>query len=191
MKKTILILLVFLTFLQQDIFAQQTTPVKKYGKTLNAGFGIGGYTGYYAYVKRTLFIFHLDYEFDIAQNFTLAPFVNFYTYRDGYYWGSNIYTIKNYYFHETVIPVGIKAAYYFDQWIKANPRWDFYVAASVGFSHEASVWDKNYHGDPNYYRKASPLFLDGEVGAEYRFNKLCGVFLEISSGASTIGVSIH
>jgi len=35
------------------------------------------------------------------------------------------------------------------------------------------------------------LFLNIHIGAEYHINKKVGVFLDLSSGVSTIGLAIH
>src|ERR1035437_1000602 len=86
-----------------NLSAQQSTYSEKYGNTLNLGLGIGGYSGYYGYVGRSLPVFHINYEFDVARNFTLAPFATFVTYHD--YSG-------NYGYRESIIPLGVKGSYY-------------------------------------------------------------------------------
>ena len=169
-----------------NLSAQRTGYSEKHGKTLNLGLGVGGYAGYYGYVGHSLPVFHINYEFDVARNFTLAPFVSFSTYRNGYYWHDN-----NYYYHETIIPIGIKGTYYFDQLLDASPNWDFYLAGSLGFVIIKSSWDNGYNGDQNYYRDGNPLFLDLHAGTEYHFNKRIGAFLDLSTGVSTIGLAFH
>ena len=89
-------------------FAQRNRNSEKYGKTLNLGVGAGGYSGYYGYVGHTLPVFNINYEFDVASSFTLAPFASFYTFTESYYWGNNNYPNKYYTYRQTVIPVGIK-----------------------------------------------------------------------------------
>jgi hypothetical protein len=167
------------------------TAQEKYGKTLNLGLGIGGYSGYYGYVGRSLPVFHLDYEFDVAKNFTLAPFLNFYSYSHDYYWGDKNHPNRYYAYRETVIPIGLKGTYYFDDLLKANSKWDFYLAGSLGFALVNSQWDDGYGGNRNYYQRGSALFLDIHIGAEYHFNSRVGAFLDLSSGVSTIGLAIH
>jgi hypothetical protein len=204
MKKTIIISLFFSSILSFNIYAQQrtttvtttttTTPnysSEKFGKTLNLGLGIGGYSGYYGYVGHTMPVLHIDYEFDALKNFTLAPFLSFYSYRNGYYWGNHDNPYKYYYYHETVIPIGVKGTYYFDQLLNANSNWDFYLAGSLGFAIVNSSWESDYYGDRNYYHNGSPLFLDLHAGAEYHINNRIGIFLDISTGVSTIGLAIH
>ena len=183
--------LIFLSICSLNLTAQEGYPPEKYGKTFNLGVGVGGYSGYYRYVGRSLPVLHIDYEFDVAKNFTLAPFASFFTYSNSYYWGNNNIPHKYYYYHETVIPIGIKGTYYFDQLLKANPKWDFYLSGSLGFAIVNSSWDAGYDGDKNYYHNGNPLFLDVHIGAEYHFNKRIGAFLDISSGVSTIGLAIH
>lgn len=174
--------------------AQSTTktiPGEKYGNTLNLGVGMGGYYGYYSYVGRVLPVLHLDYEFGVARNFTLAPFINFYTYSNSYYWGNKNTPWRTYTYHETVIPIGLKGTYYFDQFLNAGSRWDFYLAGSAGFSVVSSRWDEGYLGDRNYYRHGNSLFLDLHLGTEYHFNSHIGAFLDVSTGVSTVGLAFH
>ena len=174
---TILIALVF-TLSMTNVSAQHRSRSESYGHTLNLGLGIGGYSGYYGYIGRTLPVFHINYEFDAAQNFTLAPFATLYSYTDNNY-------------RETVIPVGVKGTIYLDKLFQAGSKWDFYGAGSLGFALRTTTWDANYYGDRTYYRSASPLFLDLHIGTEYHFNNHIGAFLDLSTGVSTIGIAIH
>lgn len=193
MKKTTFTVLIILMIIGIRLEAQQTknSSTDKYGKTLNIGIGVGGYSGYYGYIGRSLPVLHVDYEFDVAKNFTLAPFINFYTFKNEYYWGNHNYPYQYYYYRETVVPIGVKGAYYFDELLKANSKWDFYLGGSLGFAIVSSSWDSGYYGDKNYYRNANPLFLDIHVGTEYHLNSKVGLFLDLSSGVSTFGLSIH
>ncbi|MBN1339280.1 MAG: hypothetical protein JXA03_08150, partial [Bacteroidales bacterium] len=123
-------------------------------------------------------------------SFTLAPFISFYSYRRDYYYG-NPHDNNRYYYHETVILGGVKGTYYFDDLLNANPKWDFYLAGSLGFAFSNSRWDDGYEGDKDYYNSARPLFLDLHIGSEYHFNDKLGAFLDLSTGVSTIGLAIH
>jgi len=181
-----LALLSLFMILGTNLSAQNKNYSENHGGTLNLGLGIGGYSGYYGYVGHSLPVFHINYEFDVARNFTLAPFVSFSTYRSGYYWSNN-----NYYYHETIIPIGLKGSYYFDQVLNANSDWDFYLAGSLGFSIVKSSWDNGYSGDVNYYNDGNPLFLDLHIGTEYHLSNKVGLFLDLSTGVSTIGLAIH
>ena len=134
---------------------------------------------------------HADYELNVANNFTLAPFINFFTYSNSYYWGNPNNPYRFYNYSETVIPVGVKGTYYFDQLLHANPHWDFYLAASLGFAIVSQHWDSGYDGDVNYFNNRSPLFLDFHIGTEYHINHQIGLLLDLSTGISTIGVAIH
>jgi hypothetical protein len=165
--------------------AQETASGEKFGKTLNLGGGIG----YYGFVGHPLPVIHADFEFGLFRNFTLAPFISFYSYRNDHYYGGP--NGGNYYYHETVIPVGIKGTYYFDELFKASSKWDFYLGNSLGFAIVNSYWDDGYMGDKNAYRGANPLFFDIHIGAEYHISRKIGAFLDLSSGVSTIGLSIH
>lgn len=181
MKRLITLTLLFVGLIQFGATAQEN-----YAKSLNLGLGIGGYSGYYNYIGRSLPVFHIDYEFSVAKDFTLAPFANFYTYTNNYNWNGNFYTYR-----ETVIPVGAKGTYYFDELLNADSKWDFYAAGSLGFAIVNSRWDSGYGGDKNFYRGGNTLFLDVHIGAEYHFDNRMGVFLDLSSGVSTIGIAFH
>jgi hypothetical protein len=174
--------------LGSNAFAQHTTPVnEKYGNTLNLGVGLG----YYGYVGHAVRVFHADYKIDILRNFTLAPFIAYYTYQEYNYWGDPHYQFKNYYYRETVVPVGIKGSYYFDQLLHANPKWDFYAAGSLGFAIKSTTWENGYYGDKTVTHGTSDLFLDLHIGAEYHLSKKAGLFLDLSTGVSTFGLAIH
>ncbi len=175
-------LLALFMIIGTNLSAQERTFGENHGHTLNLGLGIGGYSGYYGYIGHSLPVFNINYEFDVANNFTLAPFLSFYSYRNKY---------DRHYYHETVIPIGVKGSYYFDQILKANSDWDFYLAGSLGFSIVNSRWDDGYNGDLNYYRNGNPLFLDFHVGTEYHLSSRVGLFLDLSTGVSTVGIALH
>jgi hypothetical protein len=199
MKKTIITTLSFLLILCLNISAQPTPPRpprpmppgEKYGNTLNLGLGVAGFTGRFGYVGHSVPVIHINYELNVAKNFTLAPFISFYTFHESYYWGNNNHPYQYYEFRQTVIPIGVKGTYYFDQLLRANSKWDFYLAGSLGFNLVNTSWSDNYEGDKYYYGNAEPLFLDIHIGAEYHFNNRIGAFLDLSTSVSTIGIAIH
>lgn len=170
------------------IFSMDIQAQERYGNTFNIGLGIGGYTGYYNYVGQSIPVISLDYEFDVAPYFTVAPFISVYTFSRNYRWDNNN-TVYRY--RQTVIPIGAKATYYFDDILNASSKWDFYAAGSLGFAVVRSRWDDGYGGDRNVYRDGNPLFFNLHIGAEYHINDQYGVFLDLSSGVSTIGLAIH
>jgi hypothetical protein len=178
MKIKLVSLLFFLFMIGSNVSAQQNVSYsERYGHTLNLGLGVGGYAGYYGYVNQSVPVFHINYEFDVARSFTLAPFATFFTYHRNYY-------------QETVIPIGVKGTYYFDQILRANPNWDFYLAGSLGFSLVHTSWDNGYYQD-NTYKGANPVFLDLHIGTEYHLSQKIGLFLDLSTGVSTIGLAFH
>ncbi|PJB13882.1 MAG: hypothetical protein CO118_11495 [Flavobacteriales bacterium CG_4_9_14_3_um_filter_32_8] len=186
MKKLTFTSIILLIMFGATISAQET---EKFGNTLNLGLGIG----YYGYAGHPMPVLHANYELNVVKNFTLAPFISFYTYSKDYYWEDkhNNYPYKYYKYRETVIPVGVKGTYYFDQLFQANAKWDFYAAGSLGFAIVNSSWDNDYYGDRDVYHGPSPLYVDLHVGAEYHPNSRIGFFLDLSSGVSTIGIAIH
>jgi len=161
---------------------------ESFGNTFNLGVGIG----YYRYAPAV----HANYEFNVAKNFTLAPFITYLSYRDDYYWeGNKNYPPRWYRYRETIIPIGVKGSYYFDDLLNAGSNWDFYLAGSLGFTIIKTTWVDEYYGEPrryrNYYGGTSPLWLDLHIGTEYHINDNVGLFLDLSSGISTIGIGIH
>jgi hypothetical protein len=187
MKSTVKIILFVSIILGGNIKAQEIVSNEKYGKTLNFGAGVG----YYGYIGGTLPIVNLNFEFDVIKNFTLAPCIGFYSYQRSYYWNDKNYPNRYYSYKTTVIPIGLKGTYYFDELVKANQKWDFYAAGSIGFSYRKTVWENGYYGDVNVGRYSSPLYLDVHIGTEYHFTKKAGLFLDLSTDVSTIGLAVH
>ncbi|MEZ4805483.1 MAG: hypothetical protein R2852_08390 [Bacteroidia bacterium] len=174
-----------------DLNGQNSKSGEKYGKTLNLGLGIG----YYGYIGSNVPVLHADLEFDVAKQFTLAPSISFFSYRNSYYWGNKNYPNRYYNYSQTVIPVGVKGTYYFDNLVNAGSKWDFYFAGTLGVAIIKSTWDDGYYGDRyiyrNSYRNRTPLFLDVHVGTEYHLSNRAGLFLDLSTGISTLGLALH
>ena len=175
MKKLIAFIIVVL-FLSSSIHAQYTGSSEKYGNTLNIGLGLG--IGNYAYSANVIPVIHANYEFDIAKAFTMAPFITVYSYRDNYY-------------HETIVPIGVKGSYYFDQLVNAGSKWDFYFAGSLGFAIKKTTYYNGYDAQNTVYKGPGSLYLDFSIGAEYHITNKLGAFVDLSGGISTIGISIH
>lgn len=195
MKNLLITSLFFLTTAGINIQAQDNTitsvnpSYEKYGKTLNLGVGIG----YYGYIGRALPVATLNFEFDLARHFTLAPFIGLYSYRNSYYWGNpgKDAPYRYYTYRETAVPVGVKGSYYFDKLFRANEKWDFYASGSVGFVFRSVTWESGYYGDTYVRKSASPLYLDAHFGAEYHMTRKAGLFLDLSTGVSTFGFAFH
>jgi hypothetical protein len=167
--------------------AQNSNYPEKYGTTLNLGLGIG----YYGYVGSNIPVFHANLELDVARNFTLSPFITYFSYERDYYWGNKDNPFRNYRYRQTNIPVGLKGTYYFDELLSANSKWDFYLGASLGFTFRRTSWENGYGGSKTEHQTTSGLYLDGHIGTEYHFNKKVGIFLDLSSGVSTLGLAFH
>ena len=177
MKKTFFIFALILMGLSSGLSAQDNfQSSERFGGALNLGLGIGGYS--YGYIGHTLPVLSVNYEFGVLRNFTLAPFLTFYSYTDGNY-------------NAIVTPIGVKGTYYFDQLLHAGPRWDFYTAGSLGLNLVSTTWNAGYLGSRNYYTTADPLYLDFHLGTEFHFSNHIGAFLDLSTGVSTIGIAIH
>lgn len=189
MKTTIIASLAFLfTLSGSPVLAQEEAAASaQFGNTLNLGAGIG----YYGYVGHSMPVLHADYEIGVAKNFTLAPFVTVYSYQNYYYWGNPNYPYKHYSYRQTVIPIGVKASYYFDDLLNAGSKWDFYLAGSLGFAIRTTTWEDGYYGETNVNHGTSGVYLDGHIGTELHLNTRLGLFLDLSSGISTFGLAIH
>lgn len=179
MKKTTFTLLLALMISGAGAFAQKSTYSGNHGNTLNLGLGVGGYYGYYNHAGQSLPILNINYEFDVARNFTLAPYVSIYSYRND----------KDHY-RETILPLGVKGTFYLDQALNAGAAWDFYLAGSLGFALRTATWDSGYNGE-TYYKDVSPLILDLHLGAEYHLSNRVGLFLDLSTGVTTLGLSFR
>lgn len=160
------------------MFTNNSFAQEKYGKALNIGAGIN----YWGGVPLTL-----NYEFDVAKNFTLAPFISFYSYRYNSYWvnGNNG---RYYYYRTTTVPMGVKGSYYFDELFKAEEKWDFYGAASLGLAIRRNVYESGFGGGS--VGASSGLYWNAHIGAEYHLKENLGLFLDLSTGMSSIGLSI-
>ena len=90
-----------------------------------------------------------------------------------------------------MIPLGVKGSYYFDDVLGAGDKWDFYLAASLGFAIRKTTWENGYYGQNTVEHGSSGLYLDGHIGTEYHIGKKTGLFLDLSTGISTFGVAIH
>jgi hypothetical protein len=178
-KKITIAITLLLMISVSNISAQDRHFSESHGSTLNLGLGVGGYSSYYGSIGHTLPILNVNYEFDVARNFTLAPFLTFYTYRN-----------DDAHYRESIIPVGVKGSYYLYKAFQAGSDWDFYLAGSIGFAIRNSTWDDGYSGD-TYYKDVSPLFLDLHLGAEYHLSSKVGLFLDLSTGVSTLGLSFR
>lgn len=196
MRNYLLVLAIIICSLSGNLVAQETVKsVKSFGNTFNVGIGVGGYGGsyggYYGYLGRNIPVLHLDYEFNVARDFTLAPFINYSSSTREYYWGNNQHPYRYYTYHETVIPIGLKGTYYLNRVLKTPPKLDVYLAGSLGFAIVNSRWDSDYYGDRQYYNDPNPLFLNIHLGGEYHVNRKIGIYLDLSTGVSTLGVAFH
>ncbi len=187
MKAINVVMLIILMAIGTNGYTQATGRHEHYGRTLNAGIGLG----YYGYVEHTTPVVHINYEFDVARNFTLAPFLTYFSYRNYYYRGGPSDPYRNYYYRLTVVPVGLKGSYYLDELLGAGPRWDFYVAASLGAAIRTARWEDGYYGSAVVEHATTGLYLDGHIGTEYHINKKVGLQLDLSSGISTFCLALH
>jgi len=187
MKKLLFVALFLMFLLKSQAYLPKygSGPAEKFGNTLNIGVGLG----YYGYIGSPVPAIFFNYEFDLARNWTLAPFIGLYGYSKSYWWGSNKYPFRYYTYTERVVPIGVKGIYYFDELFRASSKWDFYAAVSAGFSYRTVSWEDGYYGDTKVAKTASPLYTSGHVGARCHLKKNVAIFLDLSNSLSTFGVS--
>ena len=154
-----------------------------FGHTYNLGLG-PGYFG--AYLMRSPY-FTFNYEIEALPNFTVAPFIGFSTYRSN----PQTYGGRYYHYRGTIVPMGVKATYYFDDLIDLPYRWDLYAAGSLGFTYISKRWEDGYEGTVGNLPGIRPLFLDVHIGTEYHISDRTGIFLDLSTGVSVVGVALH
>lgn len=185
-KKVFVFLICFQT---TAILAQETETVltENYGGVLNVSAGIG----YYNYVRNQIPVVHLDYEIQIGENITMAPSVSVYEYSGKHIWINEEGFYRNYTYTETVVPIGVKVHCYFDKLFHAGSKWDFYSAGSLGFIIRKTEWESEYKGKRNIEPGTGLLYMDLHVGSEYHLSKRIGLHLDVSTGVSTFGISIH
>lgn len=154
-----------------------------FGHTFNIGLGPG-------FLGRSLVyspFLYFDYEIEAAPDFTVAPFIGFSTYRSNpQTFGSNYY-----YYRGTIVPIGAKATYYFDDILELPYRWDLWAAGSVGFTYIKKVWENGYTGSVGEIPGVRPLFLSLHIGTEYHITDAVGIYVDLSTKASVIGVGLH
>lgn len=165
------------------LFVSVIKAQERFGNTLNVGAGIG-YYGYSPSISA-------NYEFGLFRNFTLAPFASVVTYKNYRYWGNEFNPYKNYYYRETIIPFGLKTCYYFDEWLKAGDRWDFYLGASFGIAYHNTVWEHGYEGNRVVRRFNMPFYASLHLGSECHLTETFGIYLDLSTGLSTFGLGFH
>ena len=179
----VFLLIIYTTspFFAQDAKVKDATEENQYGNTLNLGLGFG-YRGGFPLL--------LNYEFDAAKNITIAPFISFLTYQSSYYWGNPHYPYQYYSYRVTYIPLGAKGTYYFDELLKAKEKWDFYAALSIGAAYGKTVWESGYGGTYDVKQGSNGLFWGISLGCEYHFNQKTGIFFDLSTVTSSIGISV-
>ena len=182
MKNLIVISLLLIGLLGGTVSAQKSNSGESFGNTLNLGLGLG----YYGYVGQFMPAVSVNYEIQLANDFTLAPFITVFSYRNNRNWEN-----RKYYYRQTAIPVGVKGTYYFDRLLGLDSKWDLYGAGSLGFTFKSTTWDDGYGGDIVVRQGRSPLYLNAHLGAEYHLKQNLGLYLDLSTGLSTVGLAFH
>lgn len=176
MKKALLL------FLLVTSFTLTGNTQESYGNTANIGIGLGHRNVY----RASFPIIHFNYEFDVIEDITLAPFITLVHYRYINKWNG-----KKYRYNSWTIPIGLKGSYYFDDFLNLDSKFDIYGGGSIGFNIFTGGWNDGAYDGPDYDGGFSQLYLDINIGAEFHLNSKIGLILDLSTGISTFGISIH
>jgi hypothetical protein len=174
---TKLFLLVSTILLSITLNAQE-----KYGRTVNGGAGLT----FARYSNFPIPAINFNSEFDLVQNVTLAPSISFLRYND---YGTG-YLGQEYKYRTTVIPIGVKSYYYFDELLELDGKFDVYAGIAAGINLAFGKWENGYNG-LDYAPSYNAIYVDLHVGGEYHFKEDMGVYVDLSSGLSTIGLAFH
>jgi len=161
----------------------QENKIETYGRSFNMGVG----PGYFSASILPAPFFTINYEFDVLNNFTLAPFVSLASYKSE----ASIIASRYYYHRATILPFGIKATYYLDKLLKIPNKWDFYIGCSVGYTYIRKAWDFGYPGINGGIPGLREEYVHAHAGAEYHVSRKAGLFVDVSTGVAVVGVSIH
>lgn len=108
--------------------------------------------------------FQADYEFNLANDFTVGPSVSYSGWDNAGYkysvWG-----------------VGARFRWYADRVLQiTHPKWDVFANGDIGF---------NIYNYPDYdqHKSYSPLWIGLGIGGKFHFNEKIGLQLIIGSGA--------
>ena len=171
----------------QNNETQPSVYHEQFGNTLNLGIGMG----YFSYIGYAVTAFHADYELSVSRNFTLAPFIDMYTVSDQVYWGDPHNSFRYYHYREMAFPIGVKGTYYLDRFLNLNRNWDLYLGASLGVTFRTFSWQDGDNAQSSINEGSGPLFLELHAGGEYHATRRLGIFVDLSTRISTIGLSIH
>lgn len=114
--------------------------------------------------------FQADYEFNLANDFTVGPSVSYSGWDNAGYkysvWG-----------------VGARFRWYADRVLSiTHPKWDVFANGDIGFN----IYN---YPDGDNHKNYSPLWLGLGIGGKFHFNEKIGLQLIIGSGAQ-IGLHI-
>ncbi len=184
LKKTCTYPVVLLLLLFNNLESKgQENNTEPFGRSFNMGMG----PGYFSTEILPAPFFTINYEYDILNNLTIAPFLGFVSYKGD----ASVIASRYYYYWATILPFGIKTSYYLDQVLKIPCRWDVYIACSVGFTYINKTWDYGYPGIKGGIPGLREEYLHAHLGVEYHINRTTGLFVDLSTGVAVAGISLH
>jgi len=189
MKKIIILSILTLALFgyTSPVSAKKVYSGENYDNTLNLGVG----TALHQYGNNSIPFFVVNYEFQVAEYFTIAPSIGYAHYSSNYYYGNGNNPYRNYSYSETIIPISVKGTYYFDKILNAGSKWDFYLGTSVGYYYATFTTENGYTGKTTDIDGTSPLYLAIHLGTEYHISQKTGIFLDLSSQFNTVGLAFH
>ena len=161
----------------------QENNTEPFGRSFNMGMG----PGYFSTQILPAPFFTINYEYDVVNNLTVAPFVGFASYKGD----ARIIAARYYYYRATILPFGVKASYYLDLLLKLPCRWDVYIACSAGYTYINKKWDYGYPGNKTGIPGLREEYLQAHVGVEYHISRNTGLFVDVSTGVAVAGISLH
>lgn len=173
----------------------------RYTKRLNVGFGYNYYAGIPFIVNYELSNRTLGMQEDPLEQYqlglTFAPQFGFYRYTDWY--PSPLRSFSNYNYSVNNLFFGVKTHFYFDRVLKMPEALDLYFAMAPQIMIRRVTWDYDA-GIPDIYkpnnrwlanrRGVNAFVLPIHIGAEYKLSKKFGVWGDIGTMMSTVGLSV-
>lgn len=187
MKKiTLLLIVLFVSFVSIDSFAQRS--YEKGDKTFMAGLSFGSYGyGYGGTRSGGMIPLYASLEFGVHENFSVGPYIGYASYN--YDWGFGSKYKWNF------LSVGAKGSWHYlpaaNEALGLNiddEKFDFYLSLFLGFesrtfSGDAGVWN---------YGNSSNIVFAPVLGFKYLFTPSVGAFVELGRGTfgyGTVGIS--
>ncbi len=187
MKFTRVIMCFILVALATSAFGRKRDrDYESYGNTVNVGLSLA----YYKFVGEAVPAVRINYEIDVAEDITVAPFVGYFGFHSFAFPDKNSPLYRHYY-REIVMPMGATGYYYFDGLLGDHEAWDFYAGLSLGIQYRRKTWTDGYVGASTVAKNTADFYYDGHIGVEYHLSSKIGAYLDLSKGMTMFGIGVH